>query len=70
MLTIDIEDNVGVVATNLIELPVSDEKILRFNKGSLRQGKSKSARGYGIKKTHWGCISWLSLSIETINILA
>ena len=32
MLTIDIYDNVGVVATNLIELPVSDDKVLSFDK--------------------------------------
>ena len=35
----------------MIELPVSDDKILRSNKGSLRQGKHKSARGHGIKNT-------------------
>ena len=51
MLTIDIYDNVGVVATNLIELPVSDDKILSFDKWSLRQGKPKSARDHGIKNT-------------------
>lgn len=54
MLTIDIEDKVGVVATNLTELPASDDKILTFDKGSLRQGKPKSARGHGIKKKRTG----------------
>ena len=49
MLTIEIYDNVGVVATNMTELRVSDEKILRFDKGSLRQSKPKSARGHGSK---------------------
>ena len=34
MLTIDIYENVGVVATNMTELPVSDEMILRFDKRS------------------------------------
>lgn len=42
MLTVDIIDD--VVAMNLIEMPVSDNKILRFNKGSLRQGKPKSVK--------------------------
>lgn len=34
MLTVDIKDKTGVMAMNLIELPVSDSKILRFDKGS------------------------------------
>lgn len=51
MLTVDIKDKAGVVAMSLIEPPVSDDNILRFNKGSLRQSKHKSERGHGIKNT-------------------
>ena len=43
----------GVVTTNMIELPASDGNILRFDKGTLRQGKPK-ARGQGTKHTGAG----------------
>lgn len=35
MPTIEIYDKIGVVATNLIELPVSDDQIARLNEGAL-----------------------------------
>ena len=45
MLTIYVEDNVVVVALNMIKMPARDANILRFDKRSLRQGKPKSAGG-------------------------
>jgi hypothetical protein len=35
----------------LIELPVRDDTILRFDERSLRQSKPKSAKGHGLKNT-------------------